>query len=228
MPDAKKVEKGRTPARAYVVNELTDRSRRYSLDQLPEIEVHAVGTVVVPAGEIPLVDLVRAGLSDELIAGVLLNPKNKIAASVLEKRKAKHYAFRQIASARVVVGNDWPDVTQKGAPRATMRNAIVAIQRLGIVCEFDFFHNRKIVGGYAVQEYAGELTDDLCARLRRSILDELGFDPRKEHVQDALNTLSLDNTYHPVRDYLDRLEWDGQERIEQFLIDCMGAPKTRN
>jgi hypothetical protein len=44
--------------------------------------------------------LVRAGCTDEMIAGVILNPDFKISESVLEKRNARKYAAKQIRDAR--------------------------------------------------------------------------------------------------------------------------------
>lgn len=42
-------------------------------------------------------------------------------------------------------------------------------------------------------------------------------------IEDALN-LELDrNRFHPVRDYLNGLEWDGEKRIETLLQDYFGA-----
>jgi len=49
--------------------------------------------------------------------------------------------------------------------------------------------------------------------------------PRKdieESIQETLNR----NSYHPVKQWLDSLIWDGQERLETFLIDYYGAEDT--
>ncbi|CUH95897.1 hypothetical protein P22_1983 [Propionispora sp. 2/2-37] len=42
-------------------------------------------------------------------------------------------------------------------------------------------------------------------------------------IQDALNELMYHQHFHPVRDFLNGLEWDGKERIETLLIDYLGA-----
>ncbi len=42
--------------------------------------------------------------------------------------------------------------------------------------------------------------------------------------RDALLTVSMENSFHPVRDYLNTLPpWDGIERIDELLIKYMGA-----
>ena len=44
---------------------------------------------------------------------------------------------------------------------------------------------------------------------------------------DAVNLYMTRNAFHPVKDYLDSLEWDGQERIETLLIEYFGAEDSR-
>jgi predicted P-loop ATPase len=34
------------------------------------------------------------------------------------------------------------------------------------------------------------------------------------------------NSFHPVKDYWESLEWDGVERVERLLVDYIGAPDT--
>jgi predicted P-loop ATPase len=42
-------------------------------------------------------------------------------------------------------------------------------------------------------------------------------------VWARLNAVGRKNPYHPVRDYLNGLRWDGNKRAETWLIDCMGV-----
>lgn len=42
-------------------------------------------------------------------------------------------------------------------------------------------------------------------------------------IRDALDTYIFKRAYHPVRDYLDKLEWDGVKRLDTLLIKYMGA-----
>lgn len=45
--------------------------------------------------------------------------------------------------------------------------------------------------------------------------------------KDALlAVVSAERTYHPVREYLDALEWDGTERLDTLLVEYMGAEDT--
>ena len=53
----------------------------------------------------------------------------------------------------------WPDCTEEGEPKRSYRNAREAINALGIICSNDEFHDRMLVGGHPIQQWAGELSD---------------------------------------------------------------------
>lgn len=42
-------------------------------------------------------------------------------------------------------------------------------------------------------------------------------------IDDALNLIAQRNSFHPVRDYLNSVSWDGQERVNSLLTDYFGA-----
>ena len=48
----------------------------------------------------------------------------------------------------------------------------------------------------------------------------------KGYWQDAVYDLAYQNSFHPVRDYLDNLKWDGVERINKWLITYGKAVDT--
>ena len=45
----------------------------------------------------------------------------------------------------------------------------------------------------------------------------------KEMISDAVNCVASRNQFHPVLDYLETCTWDGTPRVDQFLIDYLGA-----
>ena len=45
----------------------------------------------------------------------------------------------------------------------------------------------------------------------------------KDCINDALETVLVANQYHPVREYLRGVKWDGIKRAETLLIDYLGA-----
>lgn len=171
-------------------------------------------------------DLARAGCSEEVIAGVLINPAFGIARSILEKKKSVQYALRQARSGMAAVSNGWPDCDGKGLPRATMRNTVIALRRLGLTFSHDLFRHRKNVNGNMLDEHEGEISDDACALLRSFVIEAFNFDPKPENVRDAVTQLCLEHTFHPIRQMLDDLAWDGVGRIDDWLTVYMGAEDT--
>lgn len=48
----------------------------------------------------------------------------------------------------------------------------------------------------------------------------------RDKIFDGLNVVAESNRFHPVRDYLDSLEWDEESRLERLLVDYLGAEDT--
>lgn len=44
--------------------------------------------------------------------------------------------------------------------------------------------------------------------------------------QDAMRIIFIENAFHPVREYLESVTWDGRERIERLMINHLGAEDT--
>ena len=124
---------------------------------------------------------------------------------------------------------DWPDVAvdKHGKhPKKTYRNAREAIKNLGIICRYDEFHDRHLVGGEPIQQWAGELSDAAITVLRQMIVEAFGFDPGKDNVNDAATALCIENRFNPILDYLDGLKWDGVARLGTWLTTYLGAEDT--
>lgn len=45
-------------------------------------------------------------------------------------------------------------------------------------------------------------------------------------LKKAINIVSNSNSYHPIKDYLEALEWDGVERIKDLLPKYLGAERS--
>jgi predicted P-loop ATPase len=107
---------------------------------------------------------------------------------------------------------------------ASLHNALAAIRELGIECRHDEFHDKIIVKGHECGE-DGNL-DNVTLKVRQAVLERYGFDPSGQFTFDALKILCLDNVFDPVRDYLDGLRWDGEQRLDSWLIQYCGAQNT--
>jgi Virulence-associated protein E-like domain len=107
-----------------------------------------------------------------------------------------------------------------------MQNALSALTRLGVDFEYDYFNNRKRfrIGEDCTSKI--ELSEDGCANLRKLIVDRLGFGFGKGHTSDTANIPCLENSFHPILDYIDDIEWDEETGIDHMLTDYFGADAT--
>src|SRR5262245_55213797 len=133
---------------------------------------------------------------------------------------------RSTRKARVIASLDFPDITATGAIKATCANTRIAIEKLEISCGYDVFHDKLLIGGQPIARYAGELSDHACVVLRQMIDQQYGFDPKREVARDACMQLCLENSFDPIVDYLNGLEWDGMDRINEWLTTYLGAEDT--
>lgn len=46
-------------------------------------------------------------------------------------------------------------------------------------------------------------------------------------IDDALTEVMTENKFHPVRDYLEKLKWDGVKRAEKLYIEFLGAEDSK-
>jgi predicted P-loop ATPase len=49
----------------------------------------------------------------------------------------------------------------------------------------------------------------------------------RETTHQAIDARASENAFHPVRDYLDALVWDGKERLHSWLCDYLGAEASK-
>ena len=61
---------------------------------------------------------------------------------------------------------------------------------------------------------------DMKYILRR--MEKYGISSEKK-IESAIRIVANENRYHPIRDYLNGLQWDGTERISHVLHHFLGA-----
>lgn len=172
--------------------------------------------------------LVRSGWSDEDIATAISDPANKISGHVLDQSNSAQYALKQAARARDKVGDEFA-VNEKGRPVATQHNIRLALAKLDVTVSYNEFSRRAIIEGPHGEE-ARYYDDDEENRLWLAVDEAFGFRPPFEFFHRVVSNESRINSYHPVREYLDGLSWDGVRRLDRWLIECAGAidsPYTR-
>lgn len=69
-----------------------------------------------------------------------------------------------------------------------------------------------------------EDTDDACTAMELSRIYK--FTPSSALVMEAVGVIAIRNGFHPPRRWLRGLKWDGVSRVDDWLMDYMGIPKT--
>lgn len=144
--------------------------------------------------------------------------------------------FSNITDADIEAQIEWfsqLDTDNKNNIRATRNNFKLILENdpnLKGKFAFDLFSKRIVVTGNLPWR---KVTDDTRlwgdvddADLRIYLADEPYGLSAKEALDDAFMSVAAKKAVHPVKDYLDRLQWDGTERIERLFIDYLGAEDT--
>lgn len=111
-------------------------------------------------------------------------------------------------------------------PLKNYRNVRLAVLKLGVTTRYDDFRKKSVVGGHQLFDSPLPISDRVLSHLRQIIVQEFGFDPGKELLDDAVRQLCFENAFDPVLDYLGDLAWDGVKRIDSWLVDYFGAPNS--
>src|SRR5262249_10520733 len=110
--------------------------------------------------------------------------------------------------------------------KTTLEQTIRAFQSFGLSFSYDIFHEEFRVGDDALYRKIGKSIDNILVMLRRITNRKCNFDPGGEKSKTALITLCLVHAYNPVLDYLDRLKWDHQARVDTWLTTYYGVEDT--
>jgi len=121
---------------------------------------------------------------------------------------------------------------ERGRPLPVLANAMLALRRdAGLTDAFAF---DEMLSAPMLQHEIGHplmtalrpLADaditNLQNYLQRNGLPRIGREP----VRDAVEAYARERSYHPVREYLQDLRWDGQRRLNVWLSLRLGADLT--
>ena len=143
--------------------------------------------------------------------------------------------FEGIAFGEEVEDEEWAlllDVDQKGKCRPTINNAKIILANdaaiKGKIRKNEFTKKYRVFGATPWEKETKERdwTDADDAGLRH-YMEKVYQIKGKAIIEDAWMLIANENRYHPVRDYLDGLVWDGTPRVETLLIDYQGAEDSK-
>ncbi|MFT4159610.1 VapE domain-containing protein [Shinella sp.] len=118
-------------------------------------------------------------------------------------------------------------MTNKGRIEPNYRNTQRAVEAARLGVGFDELSQRAVLRAERLPWTADierELTDDLIRIVREWVMEQFGFEPKREDLSDVLFALATKNTFNPIVEYLDSLAWDGVHRIDRMFPAYFGAP----
>ena len=169
-----------------------------------------------------IIEMLRRGHQRAAIAAVLTDPTNGVAAKTLEADDPRQYANRQIDHAIKKIDFDR---NEKDVPFRTPDNIRIALIKLKIILRYDLFAARALIE--QLPGFGPALDDAAATRLWMQMDQCFKLQPTKDMLADVLTDTARLNAFHPVRDYLDALQWDGQPRLDTWLSDYGNAPDTK-
>ncbi|HKX80110.1 MAG TPA: VapE domain-containing protein [Novosphingobium sp.] len=171
-------------------------------------------------------ELVRRKVPDGLIVGILTDAAWGISAHIRVQKNHIEYAWRQVERARQAVEAEGePFETDKnGVPYPNQHNIRLAMSKMQVAVRHDLFADRALVAGL---EACGPYLDDPALnRLWLEIDDRYRFRPTFDFFVRVVVDTARRSAFHPVRDFLDGLVWDGVPRIDGWLSAYGGADDT--
>lgn len=127
--------------------------------------------------------------------------------------------------------SDWRDYfekTEKGKNRNTLNNCKLILQNVcgtpNIVGRNDFAAQDFFLVETPWRSRKGDEVRDVdIVRIKFYCAERFRIEFSSNTINEALIEIADLNRFHPVRDYLNSLEWDGTPRIDTWLKDYAGA-----
>lgn len=130
------------------------------------------------------------------------------------------------------VDMDWAkslSCDKKGNVQSTRENVVLILEgdpNLKGMFAYDAFAGRPAMQRSPVWRMADDkdiyMRDDDEKNLRVYLESTYGIEG-KQKIEDSLASVAMKKRYHPVRDYLKDLQWDGVPRLDTVFIDYMGV-----
>ena len=155
-----------------------------------------------------------------------------------EKKDDRDHELRKGTGAASGAGqrtvHDWTDDLQlddEGGVRPLLNNLILYLRHhqkwRGVLC-YDAFSVRVVIRKtppWGIEPTDTQFTDHHYTLTRTWFQREQIFAAHGDVIR-AVQAAAVANTFNPVREYLDALEWDGKLRIDEWLSKYMRADNT--
>lgn len=96
-----------------------------------------------------------------------------------------------------------------------------ALLKRNLFSNEDFFGVDTPWGCVAGQRRSGGSEDAL--QVKKWLIETFDLEPSVSLIEEALLYITTQNEFHPVKDFLEALEWDGEPRVENAFKTYLGA-----
>jgi len=121
------------------------------------------------------------------------------------------------------------DRTDKGKLRPTYRNALNFLKsdvKLHDILRYnEFSHRIQLQKPTFWAKKPKDLDDNDILQIKQYLTTH-NCEPTFNSLYEAIQTIAYNNRYHPVKQWLETLSWDGKSRVQTFFSEYMGAECT--
>jgi hypothetical protein len=176
-------------------------------------------------------ELVRRGTSDGDILSVLLDRRNRISEHVYNQSGPRAYALKQIEKARKAA-TSWKARAMyvKNEISGVVANVLLALREDEALCDVLGYDEMLclpvLLKPLLVQDpnfVARPMIDADLIRIQEYLQLEGMMHVGREAVLHAVDLRVRECAFHPVRDYLNGLIWEGTERLDEWLTTYLGV-----
>lgn len=118
---------------------------------------------------------------------------------------------------------------EKGITCQTINNCMVVLQRdpllKGVIRKNELSGKIDVVGDLGWNRTSSSLTDTDVYQIQWYLEKNYGL-KHDRNINKAMNIVANENKYHPIREYLEHLRWDGKSRISSLLPKYLGADEN--
>jgi predicted P-loop ATPase len=123
--------------------------------------------------------------------------------------------------------------SDNGRPVPNLHNAIVVLREEQEFRQL-FAHDQMLCSAILLRGLDDEpggsnprpLTDADVGRIQARVQSLALLRLSKDVIHQAVDIIADDYRFHPVRDYLNGLAWDGRPRLETWLVDYLGVERN--
>lgn len=127
------------------------------------------------------------------------------------------------------------ETNKEGTVKATIRNISLILENdphlKGKIGLNEFSHRTTIRGDLPwhriKNKIEGEDWKDADDAALRQYFEMVYGIVCPNKISDGLAVMEENNKYHPIREYLESLVWDGEPRVDKLFIDYLGAEDTK-